>query len=375
MKHLNTILLFTFLLFSSITLEAAVFTWIGGTGDWNDNNNWDLGDVPGYQDAAIIPSGTVTINDYANVNYIHLDGGNLINNDVLFVEPDIPWAGYSSNGVNGIHIESGSSFENFGKTIISQDGNINTSSQLIFCNGGLINHNSGLLFLQGDESTGIHSYVSSNVIVNNGDIEMSFIKSGLYLLRPFQNYGSISIQCENVSVTNRESFFSAVGATLKTNGRIVANSNSTWIENGKIEVNYNTTSNANVISLDGSMDIKPSGSLKISGSHSSFSIGTSGVFRVRGDLDIVNTKQFSFAFINNGFMVNHQKGNINTEGYYGVVNGANGQMLNYGIWHMNEVNFRSLLNYGSFSNRPKGKLYVYDRLELLPGSTFNNQVF
>jgi len=380
MKSIKYILVFSFYCLFAVPTNAAIATWVGGIGDWEVNSNWDTGNVPDSDDGVIINNGTVTINNFAEANYIHLDGGNLEVHGTLLVSPDIEWYPSIIYQIRGIVIENGSSFNNYLNTIVIRPSSPTpiTTATLIYCNGDLTNHANGFLFCQGDKSTGLHSYSFSGTIENYGEILMQSVNVGMYLINPFRNYGSIDIGTYGISelgIHNREFFYSSSSSTLKVNGRVEIDGNSEWIEHGSVEVNY-TSSNTishNVVKVLGLLDIKNSGSFSVEGSHLPFLVDVDATLRVRGDLIVINDKLYESAMHVNGFMVNHQSGLVSTNAYYGLSNNSNGETLNYGIWKMTDTNHHSFYNSGLFSNRPKGKLYINGRVEFVSGSTFNNQ--
>lgn len=377
MKTLHFFLTCSFIFFLVLTTNAAVVTWTGGTGIWDDDNNWDTGSVPTLNDGVIIANGSVTVVNYAEANYIHLDGGDLTvdGGGLLYVSPDIPWSGSGSNSVKGMMIENGSSFENYGNAIFIEPYNFNSTATLIYCDGDMTNHDNSLLFFQGENSTGLHTYTQSGTVYNYGEIVMSIMHEGMYLINSFRNYGDIEISADEIAITNRATFYSGSASNLEVNGRIHNSPGSIWNQYGNVEVNYTSTSNSNVMIIDGLFEIQNSGSLDVQGSSYAIYIPSNGTLRVRGEMVVVNNRSFSTAITNSGLIVNHQKGVMNTSAHYGFLNGSGAEVRNFGTWNFNETqysNYSTLRNSGVFSNRPKGKMYVEGKLKLDSG-TFNNQ--
>ncbi|MEM9549353.1 MAG: T9SS type A sorting domain-containing protein [Bacteroidota bacterium] len=376
MKTLKHSLLLILLSLSFQSLNASVATWLGGTGEWGDDANWSTGVAPDLDDGVIIPSGTVKVKSYSEAAYIHLNGGNLEVHGTLFMELDTIWFNPLSS-VLGILIENGSSFDNFGNTVILEPFNFSEEGIHILCDANLTNHSGAMIFCQGQHSTGIHSILNASTIHNYGSINMASMETGLYLVRPFINHGSLDIQASSNCVLTRDYFETASSSTMEIEGKITDVSSSTWIHKGSMVINYIETASSSAISIAGTLDMQTSGSISINGTHhNSIYNAPSGTFRVRGDLDIKNDKAFGSAISNSGFFVNHQNGSITTDAHRGVVNASGAEIRNFGLWNTNNVdsnNFCSILNYGVFSNRPKGKLYVRHRLYLQSGGWFNNQ--
>jgi len=357
-------------------MHAAVVTWVGGVGNWEDDSNWDSGQVPNWDDGVVINSGTATLNNYAQANYVHLDGGNLDVVGTLYLTPDVGWYPNSVSPFRGLVVEEGSIFNNYGASLIVESGPVSGTGYLLYCDGEMTNHTNGFLFMQGDNCTGLKTYIHAETIDNDGEIIMSFVKSGMSLFTPFRNFGNIEIGCEDLAIENKENFYSAIYSTLETNGRIVNHAGATWNQFGDVEVHYTSSGTSSPVSMNGLFEIQNSGHLIIDGSHYATQVKSGGTLRVRGRMDIHNEKQFSSAISISGFMVNHQKGVISTQGYYGVNNHSGTDTRNFGTWYIDDpqgAHWCSLWNTGVFSNRPKGKLYIEGRLNLKPGSTFNNQ--
>jgi hypothetical protein len=57
--------------------QAAICTWNGTTGNWNDSTRWSCGDVPGVGDEAVINNGSVSVTADAVVGTLTLAGGEL----------------------------------------------------------------------------------------------------------------------------------------------------------------------------------------------------------------------------------------------------------------------------------------------------------
>ena len=101
--------------------------------------------------------------------------------------------------------------------------------QVIHCDGTFINHAYATLYCQGDNSTGLHSYVNAETIINNGEIQMPFIKNGLYLINSFVNNSSIEIGSTGYGIINRAEFEGAGVSSIYVNGRVETWSGSNWI--------------------------------------------------------------------------------------------------------------------------------------------------
>jgi|GEM_PF-474798 len=71
--------------------QAATFTWIAPTGDWNVATNWNPVGVPSSTDTAILPGGTVMITNPQTVGVLELNGGFLTGPGTLFVEQNMEW--------------------------------------------------------------------------------------------------------------------------------------------------------------------------------------------------------------------------------------------------------------------------------------------
>ena len=377
MKIKNILLFFGLILLLSVQINANPVVWVGGIGVWEDDNNWSTGQVPAYDEGVIISSGKAIVENYAQVAYIHLDGGDLevAATGMLFMYVETAWYP-PSNSIRGIVIENGSRFDNRGYTYLLEPSNMNGDPTMIFCDGEFINHAYAVLFCQGDNSTGLHSYVNSGTIINNGEITMPFIKNGMYLIGSFINNNKLDIGCTGYAIKNRAQFEGASVSYIYINGRIETNPGSNWIHRGVMDMNFTSSTNSSVFHNGGTLDIQTDGTININGSHKAFTVNSTGTLRVRGELNIDNTKSWDYAISNAGFLVNHQNGEVNTSAHYGIYNSSSGEVRNFGIWRANEssnTNYCTIWNSGIFSNRPKGKLYVEGRLNLKANSTFNNQ--
>ena len=220
MKLLKHLFFYSIFLLTTLRTDAAVATWIGGTGAWEDDNNWDIGTVPKMGDGVIINNGTVYIQSYAEANYIDLDGGDLIVEGMLLIEPSIPWYFPSTAEVRGIMIEYGSSLENYGSILIMEPSNFSDPSISIACNGSMTNHNSGFIFCQGDHAEGLHTYSQASTILNYGHMVLTGLDQGMYLISSFSNYGDIEIGCNDLAILNRATFYSGSSSTLETTTRL-----------------------------------------------------------------------------------------------------------------------------------------------------------
>ena len=377
MKIKNILLLFGLSILLSVQINANTVEWVGGIGPWENDNNWSTGQVPDYDEGVIISSGKAIIENYAEVAFIHLDGGDLevAADGMLFMYVETAWYP-PSNSVRGIVIEDGSRFDNRGNTYLLEPYNSGVEPTMIFCDGVFINHAYAVLFCQGDNSTGIHSYINSGTIVNNGEMLMPFMKNGMYLIGSFINNNKLDIGSTGYAIKNIAQFECSMWSYIYINGRIETNPGSNWIHRGVMDMNYSSSTNYPVFYNSGTVDIQTDGTININGSHRRFEVSSTGTLRVRGELNINNTKSWDYAISNAGFLVNHQNGEVNTSAHYGILNSTGGEVRNFGIWRANEssnTNYCTIWNNGVFSNRPKGKLYVEGRLNLKPNSTFNNQ--
>ncbi len=203
-----------FLLLSTFSLSAATITWTGD-GDsqsWLDGNNWDIGQVPGSNDIAIIPDGVdaVVIDDGLFVEVLRLEIGeksivfvdknmllqtrNSVGHGILIKKQGLLWSKgiiqviqTTSNGINnegvlrnegelfiesitnrGLLIESAGVLENEAGAIIKI---FETGSTGLRCNGKM--RNAGRIeFLKGQwrpfEVSGIvENYPSGELIIED----------------------------------------------------------------------------------------------------------------------------------------------------------------------------------------------------------------
>ena len=104
-----TIVLFlmTILFFSSPhTVQAAICTWTGGSGNWNEAANWSCGLVPGSGDDAIINNGgTVTLTANASVSSLTLSNGTLTGSYNLTADT-IDWSNGQMSGSGSTNVTS-----------------------------------------------------------------------------------------------------------------------------------------------------------------------------------------------------------------------------------------------------------------------------
>ena len=79
----------------TITMPArsAEITWIGGTGDWEDADNWDPNQVPAEDDTAFVNSGNAIINENTSVVAFTLSGGQLSGSGTLTINDAMSWTG------------------------------------------------------------------------------------------------------------------------------------------------------------------------------------------------------------------------------------------------------------------------------------------
>ena len=107
---------FTLAFLAASNLQAASFTWGGGSGNWTSGANWSPEGVPGPGDTATINSGTVTVNQDVIVDEFIMLGGVLTGSFDLEVNVATTWSAGVMTGGGSLTIPSGATLSIEGST-------------------------------------------------------------------------------------------------------------------------------------------------------------------------------------------------------------------------------------------------------------------
>ncbi len=134
-----------FLLFSRHCFSQSPYTWIGGTGDWSLESNWDppASAGIGFQDEVIISSGTVNIDLASSVGNLTLNGGATIDGtENLTIEGTFTWNSGTLSGAGTIECTNILDIQDvgfkaiMGRTLSLKSGTGNWNADDIFIDGG-----------------------------------------------------------------------------------------------------------------------------------------------------------------------------------------------------------------------------------------------
>ncbi len=367
------------LLFFTSNLHAATFTWIGGTGNWHDPANWDLGYIPTTDDGVQIFSGEVTITKDAEANYVFLDGGDLYvaQGGSLYVAPTIPWH-LSASHTDGIVIYSGSTLNNSGGIRVYGDPQyINGIPDLIRNYGTINNRASGAIGMMGPGYRGLRTF-GGGMVHNDGYISAEDVETAVTVQSngEFENAGEMDLTGNHYSISvtsganfiNRSSGEMNLGFTLSISG--------VFHNYGAIDATGSGLTNTVVMMhVGGEFQNQNGGSLNILvDCDIALFVYEDGIFRNRSQMTVNNSSNGA-AIYNIGFFVNHQNGVITAKAAQAFYNMQDGETRNYGKMKLDVISgvSVSLYNEHVFSNRPKGKLEVFHQIVNTGGATFNNQ--
>ncbi len=178
-RSLMIVLFLAAILFFSFSqhVQAAICTWDGSTGNWNDPNKWSCGYVPGVGDEAVLNNGTVNMTADAVVGELTLSGGTLTGPFNLSANT-IVW----SEGVM-----SGS-----GATTATSAANFTGTNQMnlfdrTFNNAGTLNWDkTGNLYMNPADTTFNNQLGAIFSVVNSGS-------TIVYGPGTFNNYGTLNL--------------------------------------------------------------------------------------------------------------------------------------------------------------------------------------
>ncbi len=372
-----------FLLVLSFPSYSAVFTWNGSVGKWHNPENWDLNALPGPGDEVIINSGEPHVMTSETVNNVSVYGGtlNITSDGILNINNTIQ---RSYGGFRALYVDIYCNAIVDGILDIYIDPSISTgvNSQLIYNQGTIVNNNQ--IKLIGAESVGINCH-TGGLFTNNASINIEDIRSGISNYSTFDNYGDIFMEgVSNIGISNNATFHNRDLATITINEfmggiGIDVRTNSNFYNDGDLFIDdANTLSYGMGIHVVGFFENKNGATLSLSGEfNSAMDVMETGTFRNRSDMNVNNTKTYGHGIRVYGFFVNHQSGTIDSRGHYNISNTPDGELRNFGALNLRQhdsgSSYHSLSNRGVFSNRPKGKLKVWDNIINEPGAWLNNQ--
>ncbi len=337
----------------SLSISAAV-EWTGGSGNWEDANNWNTGQVPGIGDDVLITSGVVALNSNATIRSL-----NLGTSSNLVIEPYarltvLPTATTLSPMVvyGKLNIEG---------TLQMLDQLGVTTSHYITLYGYLQVENSGIVQLDGRAMV----IYSAGVYNNRGLTRIeNFIGAGLSIWGVFLNNKTFEV----------EGGGAGVGVEVFGPGQFVNHKN-VYINNvtrGMENENriYNTrsiflTNCGSGIFNFGLVDNRAYGLIKTEGSDGSFDVynADGATIRNRGQIQTSNS-DVATGIRNYGSITNYSNGRIYLEGEYNyslLLNEADADFLNYGrinLYASASANRDGLRNQGDFTNYSSGRISV-----------------
>jgi hypothetical protein len=187
MRSVATLLFLTTFLFisSAHSAQAAICTWTGGNGDWNDPVHWSCGHVPLSGDDATINDGsTVTVSGSAEVGSLTLSNGTLTGAGAL-TAGTINWDGGTMSGIGST---TATSFANF------------TSSNVIVLNDRTFNNAGAATWTK----TGYLGMNPAAIFNNQAGATFTIQTTGTYVTYwqgTFNNYGTLNLTTGNIIVT------------------------------------------------------------------------------------------------------------------------------------------------------------------------------
>jgi len=388
----TTLILFAFLFSFSNTVNAATVTWNGGLGDWSTASNWDTGTVPTAADDVVINSGQTIVSSLFNIHTltigvdanVTITASGFIHAITSVINPAITNNGYL--GCKGL-LQLETSYptplgniglQNFGTFILS--GNADIIGNFSF---GLKNESGGTATITGIiniEQSDYDSIENDGSMTNQGAILISnrgFSNSSNAVL---ENYGDIFIS--DISGIGKGCITNSGTLTNRSSGIItiqnhVSNTAAFHTWNNGISRNYghidisdvdnamNTLSDATFLNEKNSSILIENVTLT--------GIRVKGTFRNKASIDINNSH--TGLFVEQGFMVNHQKGILNIDDNNTAIRLYEGtsEMRNYGPLNLTNSTSKSIDNASQFSNRPMGRLVMDNIISIPAGGNFINQ--
>ncbi|MCB0707564.1 MAG: T9SS type A sorting domain-containing protein [Saprospiraceae bacterium] len=398
MTQLKTFLLFLFLCF---TLQgfSITYSWGGGTGLWDNPNNWSPVGVPTFSDWVEIGIGTAIIPNYYDADaYIVTvyDSGNLI----IRKHAELTLAGsvLTQMVIHGdvtnrgkIYSEPANGTPNNCIAIYGSGSLYQTSTGKLYLKDYLykaiyivgILDNQGLIDIDGEnvgeqgimtEFSGILNNTATGTILidNTQDFGITLASTGT----PFDNYGIIKIVSTTVNTAfnvflsdfNNYNYLYINGGTsigldvfldrtVTNTGKInISSTANTGKGMNVLGEFYNMSSGELLVQNSGELGIEIGwngtlqnlGLVTISGSMGNIPLTVLNTLVNEGNINVIATNTTSpyFQIINYGFIENHSCGNISHNGKLYVIN--TGEVLNQGYW--TSWNTGTDINLGFFEN-------------------------
>ena len=344
--------------------------WIGGTGDWDNPNNWDTGVVPTFSDAPLIPAS---------------------DNDTIYIKPGI------SAEAGFFKIETGNVLFLVDETSTLTILDKRIHNQGVIINNGRIQvdaNNASLIFSLGNDGGKIEN-IGKIIINNSGDKGIQNYQGSTFINH---NEALIDInQSGRESISNQGSFVNdgMIEAYHSGSfGSVVNRSYYDFITDTFYVATYVNTGEINIVGAEGSFAYGISNSGKFSNQGGTISIDSTewdGIHNSKANLDYeaefnnsgtiliksgVATEPFRSGIFNffEARYINEENGiitidslsypNINPE-KHGIKNEVRGYFMNKGLIEMNNIK-NSLENKAEFIN--EGQIISRNTF----GNHFNN---
>jgi hypothetical protein len=196
---MRTLVVFLIAFLTHGSLMAVTATWVGGSGEWNDLQHWDTGQVPGAGDDAVIPASNITVEIPANLT-VYISSIEVGEDVVLSV-------------LGGISLKTSNTYG-------------------IWCKGQVDFASGAYLEASGDmyNTTGILVESGTLVIYEDAELWLNYFENGISVsYGHFFNFGKIQVKYirPNFSAINFES--QGVGYNFPTGSIQVKNMNATGL--------------------------------------------------------------------------------------------------------------------------------------------------
>jgi hypothetical protein len=230
----NNLRTLVFILLISTSVQAqTTYTWIGGSGNWNDQSKWTPIGIPNGSDIAIMNSGDVTLSEATNVGGLQLNGGSIVGDWSLTILNDLSWTdGIFQASIDTVWVRSsatftisGSSNKGLNRVLVNESTCSWTEGNIIL--GGNVPGfiNSSVLDIQTDAIFGENSL---GKIINNGTLKKTTGDGITTISSSFVNNGFVEIQTGTLrptkTTTNTSTgVISGVGTFSKNSGSFINN--------------------------------------------------------------------------------------------------------------------------------------------------------
>jgi len=344
-----------FLLSSILLLSNAALcsTWIGGTGNWSNPNNWDTGQIPNVNDQVYIFSGTVNVHKNAACSRLALYPG-----AQLTIHEEVSLEVFGNSGLYFVELDG--TVKIFGQLIVSNIAFSFSPNYGIKIGGNI--ENNGLIKTEGLADKGI-DITASGVLENEMDIIIEGAQFGLMVQGTLINRNSIEVHdVEEHGIRNLGTFDNSNGHILIDNAGNVGFSNETAFTNeGEIYIyNSGVAGFVSTVSSNGFTN-SSQGVVRIE-NYEVFGMSINPTLKNYGEITIHgNDNQMSTSFglytIGNGY--NYATGEIKIYDFSG--NGFNIASLfkNYGFIDIDvDEDHVGISNSGNFRNLGTGRVRI-----------------